>query len=52
MKKELERMRKENARLEGSSRSYQAKEYDEPSGEILDPLLFDVSAFCFDQDDG
>jgi len=52
VKQELERMRKENARLESSSRSYQAKEYDEPNGEILDPLLFDVSAFCFDQDDG
>lgn len=52
VKQELDRLRKENARLEGSSRSYQTKEYEEPSGEILDPLLFDVSAFCFDQDEG
>jgi len=51
VKQELDRVRKENDRLEGSSSRYQSKDYDEPSGgEILDPLLFDVSAFCFDQD--
>jgi AP-1-like transcription factor len=53
VKQELERLRKENARLEGSSsssRHYHAKDWEESKGEILDPLLFDVSAFCFDQD--
>ncbi len=55
VKQELERLRKENAKLEGSSsssRNYQSREWEESRGEILDPLLFDVSAFCFDQDDG
>lgn len=54
VKQELEKLRKENARLENSSaaRHYSSKEWDEGKGEILDPLLFDVSAFCFDQDDG
>ncbi|TVY49758.1 hypothetical protein LOCC1_G000634 [Lachnellula occidentalis] len=51
VKHQMEGLREQNARLQDSSRSYQAKEYEEPNGEILDPLLFDVSAFCFDQDD-
>lgn len=52
VKQELDRMRKDNARLEGSSsRNYQSREWEESKPEILDPLLFDVSAFCFDQDD-
>lgn len=51
-KGELDRLRKENARLEGTSRNYHGKEYEEPTGEILDPLLFDVSAFCFDPEEG
>ena len=57
VKQELEKLRKENTRLEGgsssnsSSRNYQSKEWEESRREILDPLLFDVSAFCFDQDD-
>lgn len=56
IKEELERLRRENAKLEGSSGSprhhYTSKEWDESKREIMDPLLFDVSAFCFDQDDG
>ena len=57
VKQELDRLRKENARLEGvssasGSRNFQSKEWEESRGEILDPLLFDVSAFCFDRDDG
>lgn len=51
VKHQLEGLRGENARLQSSSRSCQAKEYDVPNGEILDPCLFDVSAFCFDQED-
>jgi chromosome segregation ATPase len=53
-KQELEGLRKDNARLEGSSslsRNYQSKEWVESKGEIFDPLFFDVLAFCFDQDD-
>lgn len=62
VKSELDRLRKENTRLEGSSsnttREYHSnsgqshREWDESKVEILDPLLFDVSAFCFDQEDG
>jgi AP-1-like factor len=62
VKSELDRLRKENAKLEGSSsnttREYHSshghthREWDESKVEILDPLLFDVSAFCFDQEDG
>ena len=52
VKQELERIQEENARLKSSSRNYQAVEFDEPNGEVLDPLLFDVSEFCFDLDDG
>ncbi|KAH6722092.1 putative AP-1-like transcription factor [Leptodontidium sp. MPI-SDFR-AT-0119] len=50
VKQELDKMRKDRA--EGSTRNYQPREWEESKGEILDPLLFDVSAFCFDQDDG
>jgi len=53
VKEELEKLRKENARLEGSnsSRHNHSKDWEDSSkGKILDPLLFDVSAFCFDQD--
>ncbi|KAH6682607.1 putative AP-1-like transcription factor [Halenospora varia] len=50
VKQELDRMK--NNRQEGnSSRNFQSNSTEEHS-EILDPLLFDVSAFCFDQDDG
>jgi AP-1-like factor len=62
-KTEVERLRKENARLEGSasSSSSTAREVQSSShshvegGEeskpvVLDPLLFDVSAFCFGED--
>jgi len=61
VKSELERLRKENARVQGSSTTttarYQSnqgnghRDWDESKVEILDPLLFDVSAFCFDQED-
>lgn len=65
VKSELDRVRKENVRLEGPSSSsaaaasHASREYDsshhgqrgwdESKVEILDPVLFDVSAFCFDQ---
>ena len=55
VKSELDKLRKDNARLEGSSsgtRNYHSKEWEESKVEILDPLLFDVSAFCFDQEEG
>ncbi|KAF4637627.1 hypothetical protein G7Y89_g450 [Cudoniella acicularis] len=52
VKQELARLKKENARLEGSSRTLQSKTSEENNTEILDPLLFDVSAFCFDQEEG
>lgn len=58
VKQELDRLRKDNARLESNStsnpstsRHYQPRDWEESRREILDPLLFDVSAFCFDQDD-
>jgi len=55
VKSELDRLRKENARLEGTSsstsRDYHRGWEEESKVEILDPLLFDVSAFCFDQDE-
>jgi AP-1-like factor len=51
---ELEKLRKENARLEGSSGSSHnySEEGEEYKSEILDPHLFDVPAFCFGQDEG
>jgi len=53
IKQELEKLRADgSSHSSHSSRSY-SKEWDNAkSGEILDPLLFDVSAFCFDQDEG
>jgi len=36
----------------GQSHGHSHREWDESKVEILDPLLFDVSAFCFDQEDG
>lgn len=54
VKQELETLRKESSHAGGLShnlRSYPSKGWEESKGEILDPLLFDVSAFCFDQDD-
>ncbi len=53
-KQELDQLRKESSSMDcssNSSRSYQSREWEESKGEILDPLLFDVSAFCFDQDE-
>jgi len=58
VKSELDRLRKDNARLEGTSsgtsRDYHSNHRgweEESKVEILDPLLFDVSAFCFDQEE-
>jgi len=57
VKQELDTLRKENNRLEssssGSTKSYPSsdKAWDDPKGELLDPLLFDVSDFCYDQED-
>ena len=53
VKQELDKLRKET--MEGSNssnpRNYQAKDWEESRREILDPLLFDVSAFCFEQEE-
>jgi len=57
VKQELDRLRKdrESSSSSSSSRDYNhsshSREWDESKVEILDPLLFDVSAFCFDQDE-
>jgi len=57
VKQELDRLRKdrESSSSSSSSRDYNhsshPREWDESKAEILDPLLFDVSAFCFDQDE-
>lgn len=52
VKQELDKLRKDNAGGEGSSsRNIQTREWEQSKPEILDPLLFDVSAFCFDQED-
>lgn len=54
VKQELDKLRKDGAREASngnSSRNYQAKEWEESRREILDPLLFDVSAFCFEQEE-
>lgn len=51
VKQELDKLRNDNNRHEGP-RNYQSRDWEESKGEILDPLLFDVSAFCFDQDEG
>jgi len=59
VKQELDRLRKENNRLEnsspGSTRGYppsSERGWEDSKVEILDPLLFDVSDFCFDQEEG
>jgi AP-1-like factor len=51
VKQELDKLRKNNTRSEGSSRNFESREWEQSKPEILDPLLFDVSAFCFDQED-
>jgi len=56
VKQELDRLRKGGPEQQSPStaRDYHSSnrgEWDESKAEILDPLLFDVSAFCFDQDD-
>jgi len=49
-KQELESLRQENERfLSGKLRIHKA--WNDSKLEILDPLLFDVSAFCFDQEE-
>jgi len=55
VKGELDRLRKENDRLEGGSnrvREYttEPKEWDESKMDNLDPLLFDVSVFCYEEE--
>ncbi|PBP20563.1 putative AP-1-like transcription factor [Diplocarpon rosae] len=45
VKQEVDKMRKDNDRLEGPARIYQSREWGESRGEIIDPLLFDVSDF-------
>lgn len=54
VKQELERLRKDKdgGSSSSSSRHYHSRGWEDSKGEILDPLLFDVSAFCFDQDEG
>jgi len=53
VKQELNRIKSNNAQNNSSSKPHQSSKDPEDSGrEILDPLLFDVSAFCFDQDEG
>ncbi|APA16100.1 hypothetical protein sscle_16g108700 [Sclerotinia sclerotiorum 1980 UF-70] len=58
VKQELDRLRKVKTNPERSAspspREYaqsNLKAWDESKVEIMDPLLFDVSAFCFDQDE-
>ncbi len=45
VKQELDRLRKER---EEPAHSAQTREWDGKEGGALDPVLFDVSAFCFD----
>ncbi|KAI9643894.1 hypothetical protein NHQ30_007245 [Ciborinia camelliae] len=59
VKQELDRLRKEKGHPErpgsGSPRDFEGsngKVWDESRVESVDPLLFDVSAFCFDQEEG
>jgi predicted nuclease with TOPRIM domain len=57
VKQELEKLRKDGSRVDAASssstsRHYHSRGWEDSKGEILDPLLFDVSAFCFDQDEG
>jgi len=57
VKQELDRLRRDGGRVEstssGTSRDYHSshREWEESKVEILDPLLFDVSAFCFDHEE-
>ena len=52
VKQELDYLKNDNTRLESSSRNHHSlKEAEDSRPEILDPLLFDVSAFCFDQEE-
>jgi len=61
VKQELDRLRKDSKRpekFEDSSKSYHSGDGDSGSGEweaskeeVMDPLLFDVSAFCYDPED-
>ena len=53
VKQELDKLRQENERLEDAASGKETRRgWEDPKGEVLDPLLFDVSAFCFDQADG
>ncbi|EDN95661.1 hypothetical protein SS1G_11540 [Sclerotinia sclerotiorum 1980 UF-70] len=52
VKQELDRMGKDNSRVESSTRNCQVREWEESKIEILDPFLFHVSAFCFVEDHG
>jgi len=54
VKQELDRLRKGAEHSPANtSKSYHSstRGWDDSKAEILDPLLFDVSAFCFDQDE-
>jgi AP-1-like factor len=56
VKQELEKLRKdknkgETTAAQGARNSSSSNKHWEEKVEILDPLLFDVSAFCFDQED-
>lgn len=58
VKQELDKLRNEGSRNDGAassslmtSREYHHREWEDSKVEILDPLLFDVSAFCFDPED-
>ncbi|KAH8590245.1 hypothetical protein B0O99DRAFT_654982 [Bisporella sp. PMI_857] len=55
VKQELDRLREGGAEQASTApaKEYQShnRSWDDSKVEILDPLLFDVSAFCFDQDE-
>ncbi|KAL3422491.1 bZIP transcription factor [Phlyctema vagabunda] len=54
VKTELDRLRKDNTHEEPSSSQEESQidnVWDSSRDEMLDPMLFDVSAFCYDQDD-
>jgi AP-1-like transcription factor len=54
MKHELETLRRKQASGSSTERSYVSglREWDSSRSESSDPLLFDVSAFCYEPDDG
>jgi len=56
VKQELDKLRKENERFEKSSSTVSGfpgePAWKEPKDGNLDPLLFDVSEFCVDQEEG